>query len=137
MILTTCPHGCGSCLRPVSLRQLRFWFIVGCSAMQTNRKELSGSCCSLAALVSLMMMMMMMMKCVCFFLPSSVGAACLFRYNALSFVYLIYLLLLPLFPEPTSTTMQGKLAPHARLCFGFGFIRGISTHFPTSPCGTP
>lgn len=68
--------------------------------MQTNHKELSGSCCSWAALLSLMMM-----KCV-FSLPSS--AACLFRYNALSFVYLIYLLLLPLFPEPTSTTMQGK-----------------------------
>lgn len=32
----------------------------------------------------------------------------MFRYNALSFVYLIYLLLIPLFPEPTSTTMQGK-----------------------------
>uniref|UniRef100_A0A6Q2XB51 Piezo-type mechanosensitive ion channel component n=1 Tax=Esox lucius TaxID=8010 RepID=A0A6Q2XB51_ESOLU len=34
-------------------------------------------------------------------------SACLFRYNGLSFVYLIYLLLIPLFAEPTSTTMQG------------------------------
>ncbi|CAL8369544.1 unnamed protein product, partial [Boreogadus saida] len=32
---------------------------------------------------------------------------CLFRFNGLSFVYLIYLLLIPLFAEPTSTTMQG------------------------------
>lgn len=43
----------------------------------------------------------------------------MFRYNALSFVYLIYLMLIPLFPEPTSTTMQGKIASasdsHARL----------------------
>lgn len=37
-----------------------------------------------------------------------VSTACLFRYNGLSFVYLIYLLLIPLFPEPTCTTMQGK-----------------------------
>lgn len=34
--------------------------------------------------------------------------ACAFRYNGLSFVYLIYLLLIPLFSEPTKTTMQGK-----------------------------
>ncbi|KAK0133101.1 hypothetical protein N1851_031530 [Merluccius polli] len=34
--------------------------------------------------------------------------ACLFRYNGLSFVYLIYLLLIPLFAEPTSTTMQAE-----------------------------
>ncbi|XP_045061985.1 LOW QUALITY PROTEIN: piezo-type mechanosensitive ion channel component 2, partial [Coregonus clupeaformis] len=39
--------------------------------------------------------------CVC------VCVSCLFRYNGLSFVYLIYLLLIPLFSEPTSTTMQG------------------------------
>ena len=38
-----------------------------------------------------------------------ISAACLFRYNALSFIYLIYLLLIPLFAEPTSTTMQGKI----------------------------
>lgn len=34
--------------------------------------------------------------------------ACLFRYNWLSFVYLIYLLLIPLFAEPTKTTMRGE-----------------------------
>ncbi|XP_064202838.1 piezo-type mechanosensitive ion channel component 2-like [Anguilla rostrata] len=31
----------------------------------------------------------------------------MFRYNGLSLVYLIYLLLIPLFAEPTRTTMQG------------------------------
>lgn len=36
------------------------------------------------------------------------SAACLFRYNALSFIYLLHLLLIPLFPEPSSVTMQGK-----------------------------
>uniref|UniRef100_A0A6Q2YMR8 Piezo-type mechanosensitive ion channel component n=1 Tax=Esox lucius TaxID=8010 RepID=A0A6Q2YMR8_ESOLU len=40
-------------------------------------------------------------------LPICLATACLFRYNGLSFVYLIYLLLIPLFAEPTSTTMQG------------------------------
>lgn len=39
----------------------------------------------------------------------SLIAACAFRYNGLSFVYLIYLLLIPLFSEPTKTTMQGKM----------------------------
>ncbi|KAJ7411316.1 hypothetical protein WISP_103196 [Willisornis vidua] len=34
--------------------------------------------------------------------------ACAFRYNGLSFVYLIYLLLIPLFAEPTKTTMQAQ-----------------------------
>uniref|UniRef100_A0A672G1B5 Piezo type mechanosensitive ion channel component 2 n=1 Tax=Salarias fasciatus TaxID=181472 RepID=A0A672G1B5_SALFA len=43
---------------------------------------------------------------------------CLFRYNALSFVYLIYLLLIPLFAEPTSTTMQGHTGRLLQsLCF--------------------
>ncbi|XP_048018925.1 piezo-type mechanosensitive ion channel component 2 isoform X5 [Megalobrama amblycephala] len=40
-------------------------------------------------------------------LPVCLAAACLFRYNVLSFVYLVYLLLIPLFPEPSSITMQG------------------------------
>uniref|UniRef100_A0A674D7R7 Piezo-type mechanosensitive ion channel component 2-like n=1 Tax=Salmo trutta TaxID=8032 RepID=A0A674D7R7_SALTR len=45
-------------------------------------------------------------------------AACLFRYNALSFIYLIYLLLIPLFPEPTKTTMQGHTGRLLKsLCF--------------------
>ncbi|KAG1930554.1 piezo-type mechanosensitive ion channel component [Pimephales promelas] len=40
-------------------------------------------------------------------LPVCLAAACLFRYNVLSFIYLLYLLLIPLFPEPSSITMQG------------------------------
>ncbi|XP_044075319.1 piezo-type mechanosensitive ion channel component 2 isoform X3 [Siniperca chuatsi] len=51
-------------------------------------------------------------------LPVCLAAACLFRYNALSFVYLIYLLLIPLFAEPTSTTMQGHTGRLLQsLCF--------------------
>ncbi|XP_038573421.1 piezo-type mechanosensitive ion channel component 2 isoform X2 [Micropterus salmoides] len=51
-------------------------------------------------------------------LPLCLAAACLFRYNALSFVYLIYLLLIPLFAEPTSTTMQGHTGHLLQsLCF--------------------
>ncbi|XP_070830644.1 piezo-type mechanosensitive ion channel component 2 [Chaetodon trifascialis] len=51
-------------------------------------------------------------------LPLCLAAACLFRYNALSFVYLIYLLLIPLFAEPTSTTMQGHTGRLLKsLCF--------------------
>ena len=41
--------------------------------------------------------------------PSSLPTACAFRYNGLSFVYLIYLLLIPLFSEPTKATMQGQI----------------------------
>uniref|UniRef100_A0A8C8R5P6 Piezo type mechanosensitive ion channel component 2 n=1 Tax=Pelusios castaneus TaxID=367368 RepID=A0A8C8R5P6_9SAUR len=45
-------------------------------------------------------------------------AACVFRYNGLSFVYLIYLLLIPLFSEPTKTTMQGHTGRLLKsLCF--------------------
>ncbi|KAJ8337163.1 hypothetical protein SKAU_G00383830 [Synaphobranchus kaupii] len=40
-------------------------------------------------------------------LPICLAVACMFRYNGLSFVYLIYLLLIPLFAEPTRTTMHG------------------------------
>ncbi|XP_063742823.1 piezo-type mechanosensitive ion channel component 2 isoform X2 [Eleginops maclovinus] len=51
-------------------------------------------------------------------LPLCLVAACLFRYNGLSFVYLIYLLLIPLFAEPTSTTMQGHTGRLLQsLCF--------------------
>lgn len=48
----------------------------------------------------------------CHFLCFLFATACLFRYNVLSFVYLVYLLLVPLFAEPTKTTMQGE---HLRL----------------------
>ncbi|XP_041848667.1 piezo-type mechanosensitive ion channel component 2 [Melanotaenia boesemani] len=51
-------------------------------------------------------------------LPICLAAASLFRYNVLSLVYLIYLLLIPLFPEPTSTTMQGHTGRLLQsLCF--------------------
>uniref|UniRef100_A0A8C0EQF1 Piezo type mechanosensitive ion channel component 2 n=1 Tax=Bubo bubo TaxID=30461 RepID=A0A8C0EQF1_BUBBB len=44
--------------------------------------------------------------------------SCAFRYNGLSFVYLIYLLLIPLFSEPTKTTMQGHTGRLLKsLCF--------------------
>uniref|UniRef100_A0A8C3D851 Piezo type mechanosensitive ion channel component 2 n=1 Tax=Corvus moneduloides TaxID=1196302 RepID=A0A8C3D851_CORMO len=44
--------------------------------------------------------------------------ACAFRYNGLSFVYLIYLLLIPLFSEPTKATMQGHTGRLLKsLCF--------------------
>uniref|UniRef100_A0A7M4EQK6 Piezo type mechanosensitive ion channel component 2 n=1 Tax=Crocodylus porosus TaxID=8502 RepID=A0A7M4EQK6_CROPO len=50
------------------------------------------------------------------FFPLS--TACAFRYNGLSFVYLIYLLLIPLFSEPTKTTMQGHTGRLLKsLCF--------------------
>ncbi|XP_041103693.1 piezo-type mechanosensitive ion channel component 2-like [Polyodon spathula] len=51
-------------------------------------------------------------------LPICLVAACLFRYNGLSFVYLIYLLLIPLFSEPTNATMQGHTGRLLKsLCF--------------------
>uniref|UniRef100_A0A8C9RSJ5 Piezo-type mechanosensitive ion channel component 2a, tandem duplicate 2 n=1 Tax=Scleropages formosus TaxID=113540 RepID=A0A8C9RSJ5_SCLFO len=46
------------------------------------------------------------------------SAACLFRYNGLSFVYLVYLLLIPLFAEPSRTTMRGHTGHLLKsLCF--------------------
>ncbi|XP_023661559.2 piezo-type mechanosensitive ion channel component 2-like isoform X2 [Paramormyrops kingsleyae] len=51
-------------------------------------------------------------------LPVCLAAACLFRYNGLSFIYLLYLLLIPLFAEPTRTTMQGHTGRLLKgLCF--------------------
>ncbi|RXN25195.1 piezo-type mechanosensitive ion channel component 2-like protein [Labeo rohita] len=51
-------------------------------------------------------------------LPVCLAAACLFRYNGLSFIYLLYLLLIPLFPEPSSITMQGYTGHLLKsLCF--------------------
>ncbi|XP_043923294.1 piezo-type mechanosensitive ion channel component 2 [Protopterus annectens] len=51
-------------------------------------------------------------------LPICLVSACAFRYNMLSFVYLIYLLLIPLFSEPTKTTMQGHTGRLLKsLCF--------------------
>ncbi|XP_072324478.1 piezo-type mechanosensitive ion channel component 2-like isoform X2 [Scyliorhinus torazame] len=51
-------------------------------------------------------------------LPVCLVAACLFRYNGLSFMYLIFLLLIPLFSEPTRKTMQGHTGRLLKtLCF--------------------
>lgn len=53
--------------------------------------------------------------------------ACAFRYNGLSFVYLIYLLLIPLFPEPTKITMQGKMfiVSFFRMCGGHSTCKNL------------
>lgn len=77
----------------------------------------------------------------------SLPAACAFRYNGLSFVYLIYLLLIPLFSEPTKATMQGKkfIASFFRVCGtqstcrSFGVIEGevLSTSPSLSSCKFP
>ncbi|XP_058619112.1 piezo-type mechanosensitive ion channel component 2 isoform X1 [Onychostoma macrolepis] len=51
-------------------------------------------------------------------LPVCLAAACLFRYNGLSFIYLLFLLLIPLFPEPSNITMQGYTGHLLKsLCF--------------------
>ncbi|XP_075069388.1 piezo-type mechanosensitive ion channel component 2 [Mixophyes fleayi] len=51
-------------------------------------------------------------------LPVCLLVACMFRYNGISFVYLIYLLLIPLFSEPTKITMQGHTGRLLKsLCF--------------------
>ncbi|KAM5304862.1 piezo-type mechanosensitive ion channel component 2 [Glossophaga mutica] len=51
-------------------------------------------------------------------LPICLTVACAFRYNGLSFVYLVYLLLIPLFSEPTRATMQGHTGRLLKsLCF--------------------
>ncbi|XP_078544278.1 piezo-type mechanosensitive ion channel component 2 isoform X2 [Lissotriton helveticus] len=57
-------------------------------------------------------------------LPMCLVAGCVFRYNGISFVYLIYLLLIPLFSEPTKTTMQGHTGRLLKsLCFSsFSFL---------------
>ncbi|XP_040209885.1 piezo-type mechanosensitive ion channel component 2 isoform X2 [Rana temporaria] len=51
-------------------------------------------------------------------LPLCLVVACMFRYSGISFVYLIYLLLIPLFSEPTKITMQGHTGRLLKsLCF--------------------
>lgn len=49
------------------------------------------------------------MKYVCSFLCTS---AILFRYNGLSVVYFLFLLTLPLLPNPTLVTMKGERGPN-------------------------
>lgn len=101
MILTACSSGSRFCLCPVQAPSASL-----CSGLLSNvmwcKQTRKNYWVSAVVVIDYDEM------CFFFFLIS-VSAACLFRYNALSFVYLIYLLLIPLFPEPTSTTMEGKV----------------------------
>ncbi|XP_014030980.1 piezo-type mechanosensitive ion channel component 1 [Salmo salar] len=53
----------------------------------------------------------------CILLPSFLLAACLFRYNALSLVYLLYLLLLPWFLWPNKHTLRGHTGRFIKALF--------------------
>ncbi|XP_045545024.1 piezo-type mechanosensitive ion channel component 1 isoform X2 [Salmo salar] len=53
----------------------------------------------------------------CFLLPTFLLAACLFRYNALSLVYLLYLLLLPWFLWPNKHTLRGHTGRFIKALF--------------------
>nr|XP_055072382.1 piezo-type mechanosensitive ion channel component 1 isoform X2 [Misgurnus anguillicaudatus] len=62
----------------------------------------------------------------CCLLPVSLLAACIFRYNALSLVYLLYLLLLPWFHWPNKQTLRGHTGRYikALFCTSLIFILG-------------
>ncbi|KAM9365017.1 piezo-type mechanosensitive ion channel component 1 [Pholidichthys leucotaenia] len=53
----------------------------------------------------------------CFLLPCVLLAACLFRYNVLSLVYFLYLLLLPWFLSPNKHTIRGHTGRFIRTIF--------------------
>lgn len=53
----------------------------------------------------------------CCLLPVSLLAACIFRYNALSLVYLLYLLLLPWFLWPNKQTLRGHTGRYIKALF--------------------
>ncbi|XP_071237733.1 piezo-type mechanosensitive ion channel component 1-like isoform X1 [Salvelinus alpinus] len=53
----------------------------------------------------------------CTLLPTFLLAACLFRYNALSLVYLLYLLLLPWFLWPNKHTLRGHTGRFIKALF--------------------
>ncbi|XP_056148188.1 piezo-type mechanosensitive ion channel component 1 isoform X2 [Lampris incognitus] len=53
----------------------------------------------------------------CVLLPAALLAACLFRYNGLSLVYLVYLLLLPWFVWPNKHTIRGHTGRFIRALF--------------------
>ncbi|XP_039619198.1 piezo-type mechanosensitive ion channel component 1 isoform X3 [Polypterus senegalus] len=55
-------------------------------------------------------------------LPVSLLAACLFRYNALSLVYFLFLLLLPWFHGPNLHTVQGHTGRFIKALFGTSII---------------
>ncbi|XP_077352257.1 piezo-type mechanosensitive ion channel component 1 [Festucalex cinctus] len=62
----------------------------------------------------------------CLFLPIALLTACLLRYNVLSLVYFIYLLLLPWFLSPNKHTIRGHTGHFIRaiLCTSLFFILG-------------
>ncbi|XP_035273353.1 piezo-type mechanosensitive ion channel component 1 isoform X2 [Anguilla anguilla] len=53
----------------------------------------------------------------CFLLPAFLLAACLFRFNALSLVYLLYLLLLPWFLWPNERSLRGHTGRFTKALF--------------------
>ncbi|XP_023980639.1 piezo-type mechanosensitive ion channel component 1 isoform X2 [Physeter macrocephalus] len=55
-------------------------------------------------------------------LPFALLAACLFRVNALSLVYLLFLLLLPWFPGPSRHSIQGHSGRLLRVLLGFSLL---------------
>nr|XP_015223476.1 PREDICTED: piezo-type mechanosensitive ion channel component 1 isoform X1 [Lepisosteus oculatus] len=58
----------------------------------------------------------------CVVLPVSLLAACLFRYNALSLVYLLYLLLLPWFLRPNERTVRGHTGRFIKALFATSLV---------------
>ncbi|KAL1007143.1 hypothetical protein UPYG_G00082630 [Umbra pygmaea] len=58
----------------------------------------------------------------CILLPTFLLAACLFRYNALSLIYLLYLLLLPWFLWPNKHTLQGHTGRFIKSLFGTSLL---------------
>ncbi|KAM9345094.1 piezo-type mechanosensitive ion channel component 1 [Symphorus nematophorus] len=58
----------------------------------------------------------------CFLLPTVLLTACLFRYNVLSLVYFLYLLLLPWFLSPNKHTIRGHTGRFIRAVFGTSLL---------------
>ncbi|KAM3828984.1 piezo-type mechanosensitive ion channel component 1 isoform 1-T1 [Vipera latastei] len=66
-------------------------------------------------------------------LPLSLLAACLFRFNGLSLVYLLYLLLLPWFLGPTEDTIKGHTGRLLRAVLGTSILF-LLTHLVFQIC---
>ncbi|XP_069030806.1 piezo-type mechanosensitive ion channel component 1 isoform X1 [Embiotoca jacksoni] len=62
----------------------------------------------------------------CFLLPSALLTACLFRYNILSLVYFLYLLLLPWFLCPNKHTIRGHTGRFIAAVFGTSLLFVLS-----------
>ncbi|KAM3605845.1 uncharacterized protein V6R79_005812 [Siganus canaliculatus] len=58
----------------------------------------------------------------CLLLPTVLLTACLFRYNLLSLVYFLYLLLLPWFLSPNKHTIRGHTGRFIRAVFGTSLL---------------